>query len=180
MAIRDLDAFLPAAPAPLRVLANRGANGIDGMVSSALGAAAASGRPLCLLTGDVAFLHDVGGLLAAAKHAIRATIVVVNDDGGAIFSYLPIAAHAGSVDFDELFRTPHGVDLAHAARLARASYVRADGLDHYRGALKEALASHALSIVEVPVAADANLAQHRAIAAGVTRELAGIDFEAAS
>ena len=66
---------------------------------------------MCLLTGDVAFLHDVGGLLAAKALPLRATILVVNDDGGGIFSYLPVAAHGDAVEFERLFRTSTGAEV---------------------------------------------------------------------
>ena len=175
MAVRDLDAFWPAEPAPRRVFCNRGTSGIDGVTSSALGAAFASGERVCLLTGDLALLHDIGGLLAARELELRATIVVVNDDGGGIFSYLPIAAHGDGVDFERLFRTPSGVDLAHTAALAGAAFARVDsaqGAGELRSALREALAVDSLSIVEVRVDRDANIAQHRRIDAAVGRELA--------
>ena len=105
---------------------------------------------------------------------MRATIVVVNDDGGGIFSYLPIAAHAESVEFEKLLRTPTGVDHSHGAALAGAAYWRVDpeeGAPALRAALREAFASEGLSIVEVPVDRDANVAQHRSIDAAVAAEL---------
>ena len=144
------------------------------MTSSALGAAAASGRRVCLLTGDLAFLHDVGGLLAARSLSLRVTILVVNDDGGGIFSYLPVAAHGDSVEFERLFRTPTGVDLSHAAALVGARWLRVDpveGASGLRSALRESFACDGLSIVEVPVDRDANVAQHRAIDEALRSEL---------
>ena len=112
-------------------------------------AAAASGRHGVLLTGDVAFLHDVGGLLAARRHALSATIVVLDDDGGAIFSYLPIAAHGEVVHFEALFRTPHGVDLADAAPLAGAHYERVSCADGFRGGLAASFERGGLTILAV-------------------------------
>ncbi|MEZ4215438.1 MAG: 2-succinyl-5-enolpyruvyl-6-hydroxy-3-cyclohexene-1-carboxylic-acid synthase [Myxococcota bacterium] len=176
MAVRDVDAYWPLERAPRRVLACRGASGIDGVTSAALGAAAASGRRVCLLTGDLAFLHDVGGLVAAADLALDATIVVVNDDGGAIFSYLPIAAHAEHVDFDRWFRTRHGRDLAHACALAGARHARVDSAAALRERLAASFGERGVSVVEVAVDAAANLAQHRAIEAAALRALAAERF----
>ena len=130
---------------------------------------------MCLLTGDVAFLHDVSGLLAAKALPLRATILVVNDDGGGIFSYLPVAAHGDAVEFERLFRTSTGADLEHAARLAGALWLSvgpAEGSGALRSALCEAFAADGLSIVEVRVDSDTNVAQHRAIEAAVKSELA--------
>jgi 2-succinyl-5-enolpyruvyl-6-hydroxy-3-cyclohexene-1-carboxylate synthase len=180
MPVRDVDAFWPVSRAPLRVLSSRGASGIDGVTSAALGAAAVTDARLCLLTGDLAFLHDVGGLLAARRHSLRATLVVLDDDGGGIFSFLPIAAHGEGVDFEALFRTPHGVDLAHAAALAGARYHRVGSWPEYRDALAAGFSHDGLSIVHVPVDRDANVAQHRAVDAAVARELEGVGFVCAS
>lgn len=174
MPIRHLDACLSRGPRRLRVLANRGANGIDGMVSSALGAAAAGVGRTLLLTGDLALLHDLAGLLAGRRHRLSLTIVVLDNDGGGIFSFLPIASHGEAAHFEELFRTPHGLDLSHAARLFGAAYARVGCLEHLRSALKEALHGDGLRIVHVPVDRDASVAQLRSLAAAVSRELAGM------
>src|SRR5947199_280351 len=91
MPIRDVDAWAGRAAA-VRVLANRGINGIDGVVSSALGAALATGLRTAVLLGDLALLHDLGGLVAAARLGAELTLVVVDNDGGGIFSFLPIAS----------------------------------------------------------------------------------------
>ncbi|HWS44459.1 MAG TPA: 2-succinyl-5-enolpyruvyl-6-hydroxy-3-cyclohexene-1-carboxylic-acid synthase, partial [Acidimicrobiia bacterium] len=112
MPVRDVDSFFASSGARLRFMANRGVNGIDGVVSSALGAATVVG-PLVLVAGDLSFYHDMNGLLAAKRHAIDATIVLVNNDGGGIFSFLPQAQHPER--FEELFGTPHGLNFAAAA-----------------------------------------------------------------
>jgi 2-succinyl-5-enolpyruvyl-6-hydroxy-3-cyclohexene-1-carboxylate synthase len=121
MPVRDLDTFLPGGPAWLRCLANRGANGIDGVVSSALGAAAADDRPVVLVLGDLSFLHDINALATARIPDVRLTIVLVDNDGGGIFSFLPQSTadqpELGLPDrFEQLLGTPHGTDLAAVAR----------------------------------------------------------------
>jgi 2-succinyl-5-enolpyruvyl-6-hydroxy-3-cyclohexene-1-carboxylate synthase len=123
MPIRDLDAFAPpSAAASVRVHSNRGLNGIDGVLSTALGVAAASGAPTVALMGDLAFLHDLGALVLARTTGLSLTVVVVNNDGGGIFSFLPVAGTGEH--FERLFGTPHGVDLAPAAGLAGARFSR--------------------------------------------------------
>jgi 2-succinyl-5-enolpyruvyl-6-hydroxy-3-cyclohexene-1-carboxylate synthase len=152
MPIRDVDAFAPSMGRRLRVLANRGANGIDGIISSALGVAAVSVRPTVLLTGDLAFLHDVGGLLTARRSGVPLTVVVVNNDGGGIFSFLPIAqAEAAQKHYEPLWGTPHGVDLAHAAALYQTRFKRPDSPAALRAAVNEGLKG-GLHLIEVKVA----------------------------
>jgi 2-succinyl-5-enolpyruvyl-6-hydroxy-3-cyclohexene-1-carboxylate synthase len=114
--VRALDAFAPVGAA-VEAIASRGANGIDGTTSMALGAAAASGRATVLLTGDVAFLHDLGGLAAAARHGIPLVAVVVDNGGGRIFEQLPQGRGVERETFDDLFATSHTFDLLHAAEL---------------------------------------------------------------
>ena len=137
MPVRDLDSFLPVSQRPLRVLANRGANGIDGMVSSGLGAAVSQRQPVVLLTGDLAFLHDVGALLMARRHEVNLTIVVFDNDGGGIFSLLPIAKQADPEIFETHFRTPHGADLEPMARAFGAAFTRVTSWEHLRTAVKK-------------------------------------------
>jgi 2-succinyl-5-enolpyruvyl-6-hydroxy-3-cyclohexene-1-carboxylate synthase len=172
MPVRDLDAFLPASPRPLRVLCNRGANGIDGMISSALGAAAAECGHVVLLTGDLAFAHDLGGLLAARRHGLRATIVLLNNDGGGIFSFLPIADYGDGVNFEENFRTPLGVDFAPAAESFGVRFTRVGSWEHFRAAVKESATDPHTSVVEVPVDRDRSVAHHREIQREVGEALA--------
>ncbi len=168
--IRDVDALFPVSRRPLRVLCNRGANGIDGIVSTALGAAAGGAQPLVVLTGDVALLHDLGGLLAAQRHRIAATFVVLNNDGGGIFSLLPVAAHREAVGFEALFSTPHGLDLAHAARLFGATHFRVTSVEELRLALKQAIGAPGLQLVEVPFDREVDADARRALFARAARE----------
>jgi 2-succinyl-5-enolpyruvyl-6-hydroxy-3-cyclohexene-1-carboxylate synthase len=173
MPVRHLDACMPASHRRVRVLANRGANGIDGMVSSAFGAAAAGrGQRTVLLTGDLALLHDLGGL-HASRFGLDLTIVVLDNDGGGIFSFLPIAADGDSVDFEALFRTPHGLDFENAARLFGARYWRAESVAQLRAALAESFEAAGLSMVHVPTDRDASVAQFQALAAVVSESASG-------
>lgn len=159
MATRDLDTFWRGAPRRVRVLCNRGANGIDGFVSTALGAAAASDGPTVALSGDLGFLHDLGGLLAATRHGLRAVFVVCNNDGGGIFSYLPQAD--GSAAFERLFRTPHGLDLRGGVEMYGCGFTRAASRPEFAAALARALASPRTEVIEVPIDLQGSVALHR-------------------
>jgi 2-succinyl-5-enolpyruvyl-6-hydroxy-3-cyclohexene-1-carboxylate synthase len=171
MAVRDLDGFLPVSAKRLRVLANRGANGIDGIVSSALGAAAALGGPLVLLSGDLAFLHDAAGLFAARRHGIRATLVVVNDDGGGIFSLLPIAAHGESVDFDRLFTVSHGLELGAIAGAYGLPHRKVTSARDLSRELERSQGSGGTQVIEVAVDRRENLALRREIHQEICRSV---------
>ena len=108
MPVRDLEWY--ATPrSDVRVHANRGANGIDGTISTAIGVAVASGHPTAVLLGDIAFLHDSTALVGIKQRGIDLTIVVVDNDGGGIFSFLPQATSIDDETFEQLFGTPHGV-----------------------------------------------------------------------
>ncbi len=168
MPIREVDAFASTARASVRVFCNRGANGIDGIVSTALGVSAATRRPTVLLTGDVAFLHDLGGLLTAHREHVPLTLVVVNNDGGGIFSFLPIAGT--TPHFEKLFGTSHGLDLLHAARLFGATYTRVATGAELPGAVR-AGQEGGLHLVEVRVDREINPEVHRVLAACVTSAL---------
>jgi len=160
MPLRDVDAFGAGSPSPIRVLANRGANGIDGTSSTALGAAASSNRPTVLLTGDLALLHDLGGLLTAARHKIPLTIVVINNDGGGIFSFLPIADF--SEHFEALFATPHGLDLSRVADLFGARHHLPTSASELRRTLRSCIEG-GFHLVEVRTDRSANPTHHRAL-----------------
>jgi 2-succinyl-5-enolpyruvyl-6-hydroxy-3-cyclohexene-1-carboxylate synthase len=113
MPIRDVEAYFPQSPKRLRFLANRGANGIDGVVSSAMGAAIATGLPTWVLIGELALQHDAGGLLAARRAGVELEIVCVNNGGGGIFDFLPVAEHADPAAYETHIATPSDVvDLA--------------------------------------------------------------------
>src|SRR5262249_32176257 len=159
LAIRDLDWFWPACAPPVRVLVNRGANGIDGFVSSVLGAAAALPGPTLGLCGDLSFLHDLGGLIAARRHGIRATFVVLDNDGGGIFDHLPVAGLAER--YEELFVTPHGLDLGPLVEGYRAAYHRVRDVTALPRVIAAALDARTTAVVHVPFARADSLAAHR-------------------
>jgi 2-succinyl-5-enolpyruvyl-6-hydroxy-3-cyclohexene-1-carboxylate synthase len=161
MPVRDAETFFPAREQPPRVLANRGANGIDGTVSTAFGVAATASGPVVLLIGDVALIHDLGGLLAASRLGLKLTIVLLHNDGGGIFHFLPVTGEGA--EFVEHVATPHGLDFAHAAALFGLGYELADSVEAFRAGLGRALAAERTSIVAVHTDRDANVAVHRAV-----------------
>ncbi|MDP2339818.1 MAG: 2-succinyl-5-enolpyruvyl-6-hydroxy-3-cyclohexene-1-carboxylic-acid synthase [Deltaproteobacteria bacterium] len=159
MPIRDAETFGGHTAAGVRVVVNRGVAGIDGLVSTMAGLALATGRATTLLCGDLSFLHDIGGLItarmAAAKGA-RMTIVVVNNDGGGIFSFLPVAARTSTSIFTQLFGTPHGLTFASAAAFVGATYAQPETVE----ALQLALQLPGFVVVEVRTDRLANRALH--------------------
>jgi 2-succinyl-5-enolpyruvyl-6-hydroxy-3-cyclohexene-1-carboxylate synthase len=169
MPIRDVELFFGARELAPRVVSNRGANGIDGTVSSAFGAAAVSDGPVVLLIGDVALAHDIGGLLAARRLDLAVTIVLLNNDGGGIFHFLPVAGESDG--FEEHVATPHGLDFSHAAALYGLDYERPASVAALRHAVAAAVSHHRTTIVEVRTNREQNLALHRRIAAAVARGL---------
>ncbi len=171
MPIRDVEEFTPTRDAPPRTLSNRGANGIDGTVSAAFGAAAAGDGPVVLLIGDVALAHDIGGLLAGRRLAVPLTIVLLNNDGGGIFHFLPVASQRDA--FETHIATPHELDFAHAATLYGCGYERPRTPSALRKAVELAVAENAgTMIIEVQTDREANLELHRRVAAAIPPALA--------
>ncbi len=144
--VRHLDQFAQPDSKPVQVFANRGASGIDGTLSSALGAAAHL-PGLVFVTGDLSFYHDMNGLLAFSRCGIRATIIVINNDGGGIFERLPISKF--EPPFTDLFVAPHGLTFEHAAQLYGIDYARVERLS-LAPALNSALKSPKSTIIEIP------------------------------
>lgn len=153
MAVRNLDTFLHRGAAPLCVLANRGQNGIDGTLSTAVGAAQAFGKA-AFITGDLTLQHDINALslhneLLKNHPGPHASVVVVllNNDGGAIFDMLPQAS--GEPYFERLFLTPQNVDFEHAGKAFHVPYRRANSADELRRCYRESLDEPGISLVEV-------------------------------
>jgi 2-succinyl-5-enolpyruvyl-6-hydroxy-3-cyclohexene-1-carboxylate synthase len=136
MPIRDVEAYFPQTEKRIRFLANRGANGIDGVVSSALGAALATRQPTWLLTGEIALQHDAGGLLAARRTgAANLQILCLDNGGGSIFDFLPVAQHADPRDYEEHIATPTtgGVGALAGPGLRVVRTDRATNVELHRG-----------------------------------------------
>jgi 2-succinyl-5-enolpyruvyl-6-hydroxy-3-cyclohexene-1-carboxylate synthase len=165
MPVRDIELFLGATERSPRVLSNRGANGIDGTVSCAFGVAAVSDGPVALLIGDVALAYDIGGLLAARRLELKLTIVLLNNDGGGIFHFLPVAAEADA--FEEHVATPHGLDFGQAARLFGCDYRRPLNLAELEATVQSSVLAPRTTIIEVRTDREQNLALHRRVAEAV-------------
>ncbi len=166
MPIRDVERY--ATPRHgVTVVANRGANGIDGTVSTAVGLALGSAAPTALLIGDIAFLHDSNGLLGAAGRGIDLVCVVIDNDGGGIFSFLPQARAVPAERFEALFGTPHGLDLV-AVAAAFGVDARALGRDDDVGAaVREATAKGGVHVLVARTDRAANVGVHGRIDAAV-------------
>ncbi len=162
MPVRDIESFWPVRADPPRVLCNRGANGIDGTVSSAFGAAAAGPGPTVLLIGDVALAYDIGGLLAAQRLELDLTIVLIDNGGGGIFDFLPVAATQEDI-YTRHIATPTGLDFAHAARLYGLEHETVTDVLAFRAALERSLTQRPrrAGIIEVRTDRGENVALHR-------------------
>ena len=177
MPVRDVDSFWPAASRRLRVVANRGANGIDGTLSTALGTAAGCGTPCAALVGDLALLHDWSGVLVARSSELDATIVVVDNDGGGIFEFLPIASSAPRAIFERHLATPHGVDLCSALAGFGLECTQAREPGALRDSIRDSLGRPGVQFVLVRSDRRANAELHRKlyeqVAAALTSDRTG-------
>jgi 2-succinyl-5-enolpyruvyl-6-hydroxy-3-cyclohexene-1-carboxylate synthase len=169
MPIRDQEAFLDAGDADLRFLCNRGANGIDGLISSGIGAAQASGRPTTILTGDLGLLHDVGGLAALRDVSTPVRIVVIDNGGGGIFHFLPQENVLDGDEFEALLGTPRGVDTAKAAALFDLPHRRLESLADLPAAL-----AAGTGLIEVRTDRTTNVEVHRQLTQRVQAALAAL------
>ena len=159
MPIRDVDTFLLERKTPLALYANRGANGIDGVVSTALGVSAVR-KPVTLLIGDLSFFHDMNGLMVAKRYGLDITIVVINNNGGGIFSFLSQAKEKEET-FETLFGTPLDIDIEAVARLYGANFSKAVDLPSFTKAVEEGKAVQGLKIIEAVTERKENAALHR-------------------
>ncbi|MFA5384191.1 MAG: 2-succinyl-5-enolpyruvyl-6-hydroxy-3-cyclohexene-1-carboxylic-acid synthase [Eubacteriales bacterium] len=147
MAIRDVDYFLEARRQNIKILCNRGANGIDGVVSTALGISTCR-KPTVLITGDLAFYHDLNGLLIGKTHHLNLVIVLFNNNGGGIFRYLP---QSQSKHFEYLFVTPHGINFAGLKTLYDVTYYEPTDYDAFEHDFLEALTREGIKLINVRI-----------------------------
>ncbi len=167
MPIRDQEQFLAPGPADVHFLSNRGANGIDGLISSGIGAAHASGRPTTIVTGELGFLHDIGALAALRDVTTPVRILVIDNGGGGIFHFLPQQTALDPDEFEALFGTPRAVSVERAAALFDLPYRRLESLAN----LPTALAA-GTGLIEVRTDRGTNVAAHRRVTERVLEALA--------
>lgn len=158
MPIRDLDTFMLTTPKSVRTMANRGANGIDGVVSSALGAAA-HGEDVTLVLGDLSFFHDLNGLFAAKQFGLNLRIVVINNEGGGIFSFLPQAEHKDH--FEPLFGTPLSLDFSKVIEMYGGSFTQVNSRNEFQELTSSLVETKGLSVIEVKTDREENATWHR-------------------
>jgi 2-succinyl-5-enolpyruvyl-6-hydroxy-3-cyclohexene-1-carboxylate synthase len=149
---------------------NRGANGIDGVVSTSIGIAL-TGQRVVALVGDIAFLHDSSALIALARRAIDLTVVVVDNDGGGIFSFLAQADALDHERFEQLFGTPHGTDLAALARAHHLETEVVDRAEAFSAAFTNATAASGVRVIVARTDRADNVTVHRAIHDAVARAI---------
>ncbi len=167
LAVRDAETYLQNIAPGIRFLGNRGANGIDGLLSTALGVAEATGEPVSLWTGDLALLHDAGAWWTARRRNLDVRVVVFNDGGGGIFDHLPIAAQGKRVAFEEVFRVAHTQRMK---PIATAYGCEAQEIKT-TAEIAPAISQPGPRLIEICFDAAENLAQHRAVWQAVSRTL---------
>ena len=172
MPIRDVE-WYGAPRDEVRVIANRGANGIDGVVSTAVGVAL-DGAPTVALLGDLTLLHDTNGLLGLCSRSVDLTLVVVDNDGGGIFSFLPQGREVPHDHFEVGWGTPHGVDIADLVGAHRLPVERPGTAEEVTGAIATAVAQGGPRVVHVPSDRAANVEVHAEIHAAVASAVAAL------
>lgn len=162
MPIRDVEWF-GTATSGVTVHSNRGTNGIDGVISTAVGVGLATKARVTLLIGDIACLHDSNGLWALNRRDVDLTIVVTNNDGGSIFSFLPQAQIVSNSNFELLYGTPHGASFEHLAATHGIAFERVTTVNDLASTLQRS----GTWLIEVPCDRSANVSQHEALQSAV-------------
>ena len=159
MPIRDLDNFFPTTDLPLNFMANRGASGIDGVLSTALGTTVVSPNPMVLIIGDLSFYHDMNALLAAKQYKLNATIILVNNNGGGIFSFLEQSNYPEF--FEQYIATPHGLQFEATGNLYGLPHYKISTWADFREKVSHSIASNGTQILEITGDRDLNYSTHK-------------------
>ena len=157
MSIRDMDYYWASGRSTATVYGNRGTNGIDGTVSTALGLST-NGKPTVMVTGDLSFFHDLNGLAIGKTHGMNLTIILHNNDGGGIFQYLP---QKGTDDFDYLFNTPQGIDYSGLATMYGLDYVKVATNAELEEAMNTYIGREGIHIIEIPTSKEGSRELHK-------------------
>jgi len=173
MPVRDLDTYYEVSEKEIIIHGNRGVSGIDGVVSTALGIAAVSEKPVTLVIGDLSFYHDLNGLLAAKKYELDITILLINNDGGGIFSFLPQAKEGQY--FEKLFATPLGIDFSHSVKMYNGTYTLVTDMTELNQTLTRSYQNKGLKVIEIRTNRQENVALHQAFWRKVERVILEAD-----
>ncbi len=168
--IRDLDTYFHATSKQIRIHCNRGANGIDGVVSTALGVSAVSKWPTFLIIGDISFIHDLNSLVLAKMNQLNLFVIVLNNDGGGIFSILPQAKVESN--FEQLFGTPHGLEFSKPVEMVGGIYQKASTWHEVEAAFQVCQQTTGLRVLEISSERRENAFEHREILQSIADQVA--------
>ncbi len=154
MPVRDFDYFAPIDYKKLVIHNNRGASGIDGIISTALGIAVENKNPVFLITGDLAFYHDLNGLLAAKKYNIPLTVILINNNGGGIFRMLPVSTIANN--FVQFFQTPHDLDFSKFVKAYGGNHFKIKSWSDFNLKIEQSLPSKKFTVLEIKTNAESS------------------------
>jgi 2-succinyl-5-enolpyruvyl-6-hydroxy-3-cyclohexene-1-carboxylate synthase len=169
MPIRDVDTFFGHTNKEITIMANRGASGIDGIVSTALGASVDAKQPTFLLIGDLSFYHDLNGLLAAKMNNLDLTILLINNDGGGIFSFLPQSNE--EKHFETLYGTAIGLDFSKVVDMYNGSYQKVESWEELHTSLHSTKSRKGLKVIEIPTDRKTRVKVHRELLDHVSQEI---------
>jgi 2-succinyl-5-enolpyruvyl-6-hydroxy-3-cyclohexene-1-carboxylate synthase len=169
MPVRDMDTYSATESVALEVATNRGASGIDGTISSAAGFVCGLDRPAVLVIGDLALLHDLNSLAMLRNLPHPLVIVAINNDGGGIFSFLPVSEHRDI--FEPYFGTPHGLGFESAAKMFGFHYERPESGGEFAATFRESCERPSSTLIEVRTDRDTNLALHKELQRRATDSL---------
>jgi 2-succinyl-5-enolpyruvyl-6-hydroxy-3-cyclohexene-1-carboxylate synthase len=169
MPIRDVDTFFGQTNKEITIMANRGASGIDGVVSTALGASVNATKPTFLLIGDLSFYHDLNGLLAAKMNNLDLTIILVNNDGGGIFSFLPQSKE--EKHFETLYGTPIGLDFSKVVSMYNGMYKKVETWEEFYTVFEKIHSYNGLKVIEIPTDRKKRVKVHRELLDHVSQEI---------